>query len=78
MKKSIFAILGGVFILVACQQNTGASLGRISVIGVDTIDRNDITFFIDTKTGCQYMLTADYSDVITPVLNKDGKPYCEK
>lgn len=33
----------------------------------------------DRITGCQYVVTGDTRAIaLTPVINPDGKPYCEK
>ncbi|MDZ4499726.1 DUF6440 family protein [Bacillus cereus] len=77
MKKVIIVGLLSVALLGACEEpDVGASLGRLEVVGKDKVD-SDITIFKDKETGCQYMnINAGYGQVIEPILNQDGKPYC--
>ncbi|QNI20411.1 hypothetical protein [Bacillus phage 1_ICo-2020] len=75
MRKTI-VVLAVVLVLIGCSSGTktGASLGRLENIGKD----GNIILFKDNKTGCQYMrVSAGYGQVIEPVLNREGKPYCE-
>ncbi|MCR6850291.1 DUF6440 family protein [Bacillus sp. IBL03825] len=81
MKKLIGVALFGAIILGECgDSGVGASLGRLEVIGKDSVGKGpsgEITIFKDKKMGCQYMHTdAASGPMITPVLNQDGKPDC--
>lgn len=72
--KKIIAISVVTLALIGCSSNAGASLGRLENIGKD----GDIILFKDNKTGCQYMrVSVGYGQVIEPVIDKYGKPYCE-
>jgi hypothetical protein len=79
MKKYILVFgIGVSFILASCSSSSNASYGRLTALGSDSVYGGaDITIFQDKETGCQYFFTVGYSDSITPVLDKEGKPYCK-
>ncbi|PAD70624.1 hypothetical protein CHH83_02140 [Bacillus sp. 7586-K] len=79
MKKILMGAITMLIILVACQNNASGKLGRFEMVGEDYVERGVIiTIIRDTKTGCEYTYTSDYSDIISPILNADGKPYCQQ
>ncbi|TPF18021.1 DUF6440 family protein [Priestia megaterium] len=82
MKKTIGVLLAAGVIFAAFSSQSNADLGRFEALGKDRFSTygHEITLFRDTKTGCQYMRVSTNSagQVIEPVLNKDGKPYCGK
>lgn len=74
--RKVAAVLLIVLALIGCSSEikTGASLGRFENIGKD----GELILFKDNKTGCQYIrVTKGYGQVIEPVVNREGKPYCE-
>ncbi|WP_310877047.1 DUF6440 family protein [Priestia megaterium] len=81
MKKTIGTLMVAGIILTACSSQSDADLGRFKAVGMDDIGNGgeDVILIIDNETGCRYMhINAGYGQVIEPVLNKDGKPYCGK
>lgn len=78
MKKIIGTVILASTILAACSSESEASYGRLTALGTDSVQGGtNITIFQDKETGCQYFFTSGYSDTVTPVLDKDGKPYCK-
>lgn len=64
-------------VLIGCQSTEAGSEKRFEKIGLEQPD-SQITIFKDNKTGCQYMnINAGYGQALEPILNKEGKPYCE-
>lgn len=81
MKKLIIPVVGLTLTLVSCsseEEETNDSLGRLRLIGSDSIDDYDVRVFVDDETGCQYMATFGNGKVMMPMLQADGKPYCPK
>ncbi|UNY48780.1 hypothetical protein P9294_gp065 [Bacillus phage FADO] len=81
MKKLIIPVVTLTLTLVSCsseEEKVNASLGRLEKIGSDDIG-SGIDIFRDKETGCQYMnISAGYGQVIEPMVQADGKPYCPK
>lgn len=75
MRKTLALLL--LVLLIGCQNTEAGSENRFEKIGAEQPDSH-ITIFRDNKTGCQYMnINAGYGQELEPILNKDGKPYCE-
>ncbi|MGC8362936.1 DUF6440 family protein [Bacillus subtilis] len=88
MKRTILALPLLLLSVTGCSDDEASSeekqwdSGRFKEVSKETsFGKYDFETYVlaDRVTGCQYVVTgATRAIALTPVINSDGKPYCEK